>query len=493
VRYAAVDLGASSGRIVVGSIEQDAVRLEEVHRFPNRGIRLAGSLHWDIVHLFAEVTAGLRSAGPLSGIAVDVWGSDYALLGADGRLLGIPFHYRDDRTRGMIEKAFSIVPHEDFYAVTGHQVMRASTIFQLLAEDPALLRLADRLVLLPDLVNYWLTGRLACERSVASTTALLDVHTGDWAFELIERLGLPAHLFGEISEDGAVLGAAVDPQLDGTTVYLGPGHDTACAFAAAPVSGPGDVILSTGTWSLIGVESTEPILGDVAREGNLTHERGVDGTYRVLRNVMGLWLEQECARAWSCSFEDMQRLGGRARVDVGLIDPDHDRFLAPDDMPAEIAAQCRATGQRPLRDNAEIARCIVTSLACKYRYSLDRLAAASGRELTRLHVVGGGAQHRLLCQVTADITGRPVVAGPIEATSIGNVVVQARAAGELESLAQARELIRRSAEIVVYEPSADRGTSDAIYERFLTVTGLGGPALAADADARPTALTTQER
>ena len=474
--YAAIDLGASSGRVVCGRLERDRVVLEECRRFANRPLRLPDGLHWNLLHLFAEALDGLRRAGSLAGVGVDTWGVDYALLDDAGRVLGLPFHYRDARTDGMIERAKQRVPADELYAVTGIQTMPINTIFQLLADDgsPAL-GAASAIALVPDLLSSWLCGRVANERTNASTTGLLEAQTGEWAHGLIDRLGLPARLFGEteLVEPGAELGRLLGHhELGDAPVYAVASHDTASAYVAAPLRDAHDAILSSGTWSLLGVELPEPVLTDAAREANLTNERGVDGTIRLLKNVMGLWLEQECARLWDLDFPEMHRLAEEAPADGPLFDPDDDVFLGGGDVPALIEEACRLTGQRPPESRGAVVRAIHTSLACKYRLVLERLEAVTGREIRRLHVIGGGAQNRLLSRLTADITGREVLVGAVEATALGNVLVQLRAAGEIGSLDDMRALAAASAEPQVDEPASDRAVAEETYARFLEITGL---------------------
>ena len=472
--YAAVDLGAESGRVVRGRVDGERVTLEVAHRFANRPVQLPDGLHWNLLALFTEVLDGVRrlaSDVPLDGIGVDGWGVDYALLDARGRVLGLPYHYRDARTDGMIARAHARVPHEELYAVTGIQTMPINTIFQLLADEGSVaLAGAERIALVPDLFSLWLSGELANEASNASTTGLLDARAGTWARELIARLGLPAEPFaGDPVEAGTPLGTILaHHDVPGAVpVHAVASHDTASAFAAAPLRTPGAAILSSGTWSLLGVELDAPVLTDHARRFNLTNERGVDGTIRLLRNVMGLWLVQECRREWNVSYDELQALAAEARADVSLFDPD-DRFLRHGDMPGRIAAACRETGQPAPDGRGETVRSAVASLACKYRLVLERLELATGSSIDAVHVVGGGARNDLLCRLTADVTGRPVLAGPVEATALGNVLVQARAAGELASLAEMRALAAASVTPRVFEPAGD---GDAVYERFLSVTG----------------------
>jgi rhamnulokinase len=486
--FAAVDLGAESGRIVLGRIEGGRASLDVIHRFPNRPVLLPDGLHWDLPELFTEALIGLRGAAeraPLRGVGIDTWGVDYALLDSRRRMLGLPFHYRDRRTEGMIERAHERVPREELYAVTGIQTMPINTCFQLLADEgsPALAS-AEHIALVPDLLAFWLTGELANEATAASTTGLLDAHTGEWARPLIDRLGIPATPFsGSPLEPATTLGPVLAHHEEaaggavGVPVHATAGHDTAAAFAAAPLRAADSAVLSSGTWSLLGVELEEPILTAQAAAYNLTNERGVDGTIRLLRNVMGLWLLQECRRHWErhrerISYDQLNAQAARVEGETPLFDPDDDRFLAPGDMPARIAAACRATDQAPPRSAGETVRSILLSLACKYRLVLERLERVTHREIGVVHVIGGGARNRLLCELTADLLGRPVHAGPVEATALGNVLVQARACADLGSLAAIREVSAASVAPVVYEPSEARGEPEAIYRRFLDLTGL---------------------
>jgi rhamnulokinase len=455
--FAAIDLGASSGRVVVGHLSGGRVELTELHRFANRPVQLPDGLHWNLLHLFTEALTALRGRS-LAGVAVDTWGVDYGLLDARGHLLGLPFHYRDDRTGGMVERAFARVPQADAYAVTGIQTMPINTVFQLLAEDR--LDAAAAIALVPDLLAYWLSGELANERTNASTTGLLDASTGEWAHGLIARLGLPASPFGALAEPGTELGRVLAHHDFSAPVYTAASHDTASAYAATPIRDEHCAVLSSGTWSLLGIELPGPVFSDPS----LTNERGVDGTIRLLKNVMGLWIEQECARVWDVPYPELHRAALEAGADVPLFDPDDEVFLKPGDMPARVAAACG----RDDMSRGETIRAIFTSLACKYRVVLERLEAASGREITTLHVIGGGARNVLLCRLTADVTGREVLAGPVEATALGNVLVQARAAGELGSLADMRAVAAASAQPVHYEPSGD---GDATYRRFLDAVG----------------------
>lgn len=468
--YAAIDLGAESGRVVVGRLDGEQVALDVVHRFHNRPVRLPDGMHWNLMSLFAESLNGLGFADGVDGIGIDAWGVDYALLDGADRVLGLPFHYRDPRTEGMIERAHSRVPRDELYAVAGIQTIPINTVFQLLADEgsPALAA-AERIALVPDLFALWLTGVLANESTIASTTGLLDARRATWARDIIDRLGLPAAPFGgDPVEPGVVLAPVLQHHgLGDVPVHTVAGHDTASAFAAAPIRSPNAAILSSGTWSLLGLELDAPVLSAEAARYNLTNERGVEGTIRLLRNIMGLWLLQECRRHWEpCTYDELTRLAGDARSDVALFDPDDERFLAPGDMPARIAQACRERGQEPPATKGEFARSILASLACRYRVVLEQLKRVSGRDVDVVHVIGGGARNRLLCQLTADVLGIPVLAGPVEATALGNVLVQARARGELGSFADLRAVAAASAQPVTYEP----GDAAGIFERFVERT-----------------------
>jgi rhamnulokinase len=374
----------------------------------------------------------------------------------------------------MVARAHARVPRAELYAATGIQTMPINTIFQLLAEEGSVaLAGAARIALVPDLISLWLSGELANEVTNASTTGLLDARSGTWAHALIERLGLPARLFVQPTvEPGTTLGPVLEHHGVAAAVYAVASHDTASAFAAVPLRDPGAAVLSSGTWSLLGVELYAPVLTDRAREFNLTNERGIDGTFRLLRNVMGLWLVQECRREWDVSYQEIHELAAAARPDVPLFDPDDEQFLRPGGMPQRIVRACTDRGQPAPANRGEIVRSALVSLACKYRLVLERLELTTGRDLDVVHVVGGGARNGLLCQLTADLLGRPVLAGPVEATALGNVLVQARAAGELSSLGHMRAVVAASLKPRVFEPADDREIAEATFGRFLTTTGL---------------------
>lgn len=490
-RFLAFDLGAESGRAVLGLLEGDRLRLEEVHRFPNGPVRVLDSLHWDVLRLFSEMKRALRMCiqqfGPdLASIGLDTWGVDFALLDRDDRLIGNPYHYRDPRTDGMMEEAFRRVPREEIFQRTGIQFMQLNTLYQLLAmalSNSAELESAHRLLMMPDLFNFWLTGQKVCELTEATTTQFYDPRAGDWAHLLLKQLSLPTHILGEIVEPGTILGPLVpsvaeEAGSEQVPVIAPACHDTGSAVAAVPFESASQegCYISSGTWSLMGVEVAEPIISPQSLEYNFTNEGGVCSTFRLLKNIMGLWLVQECRRVWarqgeSYSYDELSQMAEQAAPFVALVNPDDPAFLHPADMPAEIRAFCARTGQPVPEDKGAMIRCVLESLALTYRSTLEKLETMLGRRLEVIHIVGGGARNRLLCQFTADATQQPVLAGPVEATAIGNVLMQALALGEFASLQEARAVVRGSFEMARYEPGHP-APWDAAYERFC---GLATP------------------
>ncbi|MEO3803781.1 rhamnulokinase family protein [Nonomuraea sp. B1E8] len=433
------------------------LRLTEAHRFPNGPVRVADRLHWDILGLYREILAGLRAAGPVSSVGVDAWAVDYGLLDESGGLIGNPVHYRDDRTRGVPERVAALVGADTLYDVSGLQVLPFNTVYQLLADR---LDGAATMVLIPDLIGYWLTGELGAEVTNASTTGLLDVRTRSWARPLIERLGLPAGLFPPLRLPGEPIGGLrrdVAAEIGWSAPVMAVGsHDTASAVAAVPATGPAFAYISCGTWSLAGVELPGPVLTPESRAANFTNEAGIDDTVRYLRNVMGLWLLQECMRAWPGSdLGDLLTAASAERPFAAVVNPDEPVFLPPGDMPARIAAECRRTGQRPPDSPAAYTRCVLESLALGHRRAVRQAMELSGRDVEVVHLVGGGSYNELLCRLTADACGLPVVAGPAEATTLGNVLVQARAAGLVSDLEEMRSLVAASQPLRRYEPSGD--------------------------------------
>ena len=457
--FAAVDLGASSGRVMVGRVTPDTLALESVHRFPNEPVRAGGTLHWDILSLYRGVLEGLRRAGPVHSIGIDSWAVDYGLLDASGALLGNPVHYRDARTDGVPGRVAKLVPDERLYALTGLQKLPFNTLYQLVAAaGTPVMEAARRLLLIPDLLAYWLTGEVGAEYTNASTTELIDLSTRDWARTLMAEVGIQASLFPPVRTPGSVIGPVLPGLADGAPDVVAVGsHDTASAVVGVPAAGDAFAYISCGTWSLVGVELDAPVITDRSRAANFTNEGGVDGTIRYLRNVMGLWPLQESMRTWQLTdVAALLRDAAQAPAFEAVVDLDDPAFLPPGDMPARIAAACRATGQPVPASPAATVRCILDSLALAHRRAVRQVQELSGRHVDAVHIVGGGALNEQLCQLTADACRLPVLAGPVEATALGNVLVQARAAGVLDGGLEAlRGLLRDTQKIVRYEPSGD--------------------------------------
>ncbi|NJP68552.1 FGGY-family carbohydrate kinase [Streptomyces spiramenti] len=474
--FAAVDLGASSGRVVLGSVRPDAdgpdaLVLREAHRFPNRPVEVRGTLYWDVLDLYRGVLDGLRAAGRLTGgagpagVGIDGWAVDHGLLDENGNLLSNPVHYRDGRVAGTREELEALLPAAELYAATGIQHLPFNTVYQLLATrgTPAF-REAHRVVLLPDLISYWLTGLLGTELTNASTTQLLDPRTGDWSPRVTEAIGLDTSLFPPLRRPGDPAGELLPEVLAGTglpgpvPVTTVASHDTASAVAAVPAASPRFGYIATGTWSLAGVELDAPVLTEASRLANFTNELGLDSTVRHLRNIMGLWLLEECRRTWEAEGPPapLADLLAQAALVPGpgpVVDAGDPAFVAPGGMPARIAEACRRGGQRAPRDRAETVRCVLDSLALAHREAIADAERLSGRTVDVVHVVGGGARNELLCRLTADACGRPVVAGPAEAAAVGNVLCQARTAGIVPGGPDAgRALLRRALPLVRYRP-----------------------------------------
>jgi len=467
--FAAVDLGASSGRVMVGRVGAGTLTLEPVNRFANEPVRVGGTLHWDILALYRGVLEGLRGAGPVDGIGIDSWAVDYGLLDASGALLGNPVHYRDARTDGVPERVAKLIGEERLYALTGVQKQPFNTLYQLVsAAGSPQYEAAQRLLLIPDLLGYWLTGVLVAEATNASTTQLLDLRTGNWSVSLLAELGLRASLLPRVCDPGTALGPVRPGLLAGTPEVVAVGsHDTASAVVGVPAAGDDFAYISCGTWSLVGVELDAPVLTEQSRLANFTNEGGVDGTIRYLRNVMGLWPLQECLREWGpTDLPALLRAAAAEPAFAAVLDVDDPVFLPPGDMPARIAAACRASGQRVPATPAAFARCILDSLALAHRRAVRAAQELSGRQVDAVHIVGGGARNALLCQLTADACGLSVLAGPVEATALGNILVQARAAGAIDGdLRALRALLRETQEIVRYPPGGDPAAWRAAEQR----------------------------
>ena len=469
-RYLAFDLGGESGRALLGWIERDRLHTEVVHRFVNRPVRTADGLHWDLLALWAEVQQGLALAAQRCGtslvsVGVDTWGSDFALLDRQGTLLANPWHYRDRRTDTMQEAVERVVSRAELYAHTGNQSMRQNTLLQLMAmveNDSPLLDVADTLLMIPDLFHYWLSGARSVEFSGATTTQFYNPRAGRWATELLERLGIPTRFLPPIVPAGTPAGHA--HALGSGICGCGPievvapvTHDTGSAVVACPTLDRHFAYISSGTWSLVGAEVDRPVIDPQGLALNITNEGGLGGTFRFLKNVLGLWLVQESRRTYQrqgfhYSYAEMAAAARQAPALRSIVDPDDTSFFEPGDMPARIAAYCRRTGQPVPEDVGAVVRCILESLALKYRYVVESIEGILGYRLAPVIVLGGGASNALLNQFTADALQRTVVAGPVEATALGNLVVQMIAAGELANRNQARSLIRDSTELAHYEP-----------------------------------------
>ncbi|MFR9780690.1 rhamnulokinase [Micromonospora sp. MS34] len=471
VHLAAVDLGASSGRVMVGHVGPARLELTEAHRFPNEPVRVGGTLHWDILALWRGVLDGLRTAGPVTSIGVDSWAVDYGLLDTSGALLGNPVHYRDTRTDGIPERVTKQLGAGRLYATTGLQQLPFNTLYQLVAAaGTPQLDTAARLLLIPDLIAYWLTGEVGAEVTNASTTQLYDVHRRDWAVDLMVDAGIRTDLFPPLREPGIRIGPALaDLGLPGEPEVVAVGsHDTASAVVGVPAAGDHFAYISCGTWSLVGVELDAPVLTEASRLANFTNESGVDGTIRYLRNVMGLWLLQESLRTWgTLDLPDLLNRAAGEPAFRSVVDPDDSTFLPPGDMPTRIADACRRAGEPVPAGPAATVRCILDSLALAHRRAVRQAQQLSGRHVDAVHIVGGGARNNLLCQLTADACGIPVLAGPVEATALGNILVQARAAGAIDGdLAALRAVLRQTQRIVRYEPRGDEATWRAAETRM---------------------------
>ncbi|MGE3805050.1 MAG: rhamnulokinase family protein [Gemmataceae bacterium] len=480
----AFDLGAESGRALLGLFDGSKLRLEVVHRFPNGGIRTLDSLHWDVLRLHAEMLDGMRRCaagfGGVDCLGIDTWGVDFAFLGKGDTLLGNPRHYRDPHTETIVEETLKSITRWDIFRHTGIQFMRLNTLFQLLAlkrDRSPLLDMAQHFLMIPDLFHFWWTGVKANEFTDASTTQLLDPKSRNWSFDLLQQVGLPTAIFGSVVQPGQVLGPlrttiASETGLNPVPVIAPGTHDTASAVAGVPADAKRNwAYISSGTWSLMGIETTTPVVTEKALEFNFTNEGGVNGTTRLLKNIMGLWLVQECRRAWdragkTYTYEEMATLAAAAPPFVSLVNPDDESFILPASMPAALADYCKKTGQPVPQEPGAVIRCALESLALRYRWVKERLEELSGNKIEVIHIVGGGCQNELLCQLAADACSCVVQAGPVEATAIGNVLVQAMGLGLIDSLADGREVVRRSFEVKTYEPrNADQWAGP--YERFL--------------------------
>ncbi|HEX9783957.1 MAG TPA: rhamnulokinase family protein [Opitutaceae bacterium] len=480
--YIACDLGAESGRVILGSLADGKLALREVHRFPTGAARIRGSLRWDVLRIFEELKTGLRlvasSGVPVASLSVDSWGVDYVFFNARQPMLSLPYHYRDARTERTYQPALEKASRELIFAETGIQFMPINTLYHLIAdveENSEIVGIADQFLNIADYLHYLFCGVARAEASMASTTQIYNTTTRTWSKELIRTFDLPERIFPEIVPSGTRLGPlsaelSDETGLSGVEVAATCSHDTGAAVAAVPAEGDDWAYLSSGTWSLIGIELPSPLINDAVRAHNFTNEAGFGGTTRFLKNIVGLWLLQESRRAWAregrpLEYAEIMRQAEAAEPFRSLIDPNDDRFVKPENMPDKIAAFCRETGQPAPETTGQFARCILESLALLYHRALNELEQLTGRRIARLHIVGGGSQSALLNQFAASATGRAVLAGPVEATAIGNVLIQAIALGHLDSLGALRRVVKESFPIQHFQPQQPAEWRKAI-ERF---------------------------
>jgi len=468
--YIAVDLGAESGRVILGSVCNGRIELEEVHRFNNGPIEENASLRWDFNRLLSQVKAGIGKAVQktgikIQGIGIDSWGVDFGLIGADGKLIEKPYHYRDSRTNAMCEKAFELMDKRQIYENTGTQFLQLNTIYQLLAmrmANSVVLTKTKKLLFMADLFSYYFCNNAYGEYTLASTSQLMDMKTGQWSKEIFDKLSLPINIMPDIVSPGTVVGKLTEPiakelGCEQIPVIAIASHDTASAVAAVPAEQGNWAYLSSGTWSLMGVEVPKAIVNDKTFDCEFTNEGGVESTIQLLKNIMGLWLVQECKKNWkregvNLTYQELTHIAQKAKPFVGYIDVDDTRFLAPGGMPKRINAYLADTGQKTTEDKGQLMRVILESLALKYRQIMDALEDVAGKGIEVLHIVGGGIQNELLCQFTANALGKKVIAGPIEATAAGNILMQAKAIGQIRNLAEVRNIVRNSFKLKEYQP-----------------------------------------
>ena len=484
--YIACDLGADSGRVILGHLKDGRVTLEDIHRFPNGAVKIHDSLRWNILRIFSELKIGLQKVAerkiPAESLSVDSWGVDYVLFNNRQPMLGLPYQYRDSRTDATYETARKTVSEEKIFAETGIQFMSINTLYPLMADvetNGDLLAIADQFLNVGDYLNFLFSGVAKAEESLASTTQLYDPRKRAWSWELIRALGIPERIFPAIVPSGVKLGKLLPAVIEETglpevEVVATCSHDTGTAVAAVPAEGEGWAYLSSGTWSLIGVELPCPLINEQVRTLNFTNEAGYGGTTRFLKNIIGMWLLQESRREWirqgnPIDYQELDRQAEQSEPFRSLINPNAARFLKPDDMPAKIAAYCRETGQPEPLTPGQVARCVCESLALLYRQTLNQIESLTGSPITHLHIVGGGSRSPLLNQLAASGTGRTILAGPVEATACGNVLIQALALGHLDSLAELRKVVRDSFPIVEFHAEHSAEWSDA-FERFQSLT-----------------------
>ncbi len=473
-RYLALDLGAESGRAMAGTFDGERIELEEAHRFATGGTQVLNAMYWDVLRLYAECCSGIARAAalpgePLCGIGIDTWGVDFGLLGSGDVLLGNPRHYRDHANDGMVERAFERMPRRQLFARTGLQMLQINTLYQLLGmqnQNSPLLDMAETLLFMPDLLRFWLTGEKNVEYTIASTSQMLNANTRQWDYELMQQMQLPSRMLGAVIGPGQRVGAlradvAAETGCPATPFYSVGEHDTASAVAAVPAQGGGWAFLSSGTWSLMGMELSAPVLTDEAAEADFTNEGGVCGTTRFLKNIMGLWLVQECRRRYAheghnYSYSQLTAMAEAAPAFGTMFDPDETCFMAPHNMVQAIALYCNNKGRKAPQGVGETVRSCLESLALKYRWTARKLQSLTQKPLHTLHIVGGGSQNRLLCQLAADATGLRVVAGPVEATALGSILLQTMGAGKVDTLAQARQIAAASATLEIFAPSGSQ-------------------------------------
>ena len=483
-QFLAFDLGAQSGRAMLGTFTDTGLHLTEVHRFANQPVKAMGHLYWDVLKLFDEMKQGLNACvkkhrANIKGIGIDTWGVDFGFVGRNNTLLGNPYAYWDSRTNGMMDAAFKMMPREDIYRYTGIQFMQLNSVFQLLSmvlEESPILDVAERLLFMPDLLNFLMTGERVSEYTIATTSQLYNPTTGGWATEVFQQLNLPISIMPEVVPPGTMLGELLpdireETGLSNTVPVIAPAcHDTGCAVAAVPATSGDWAYLSSGTWSLMGIETPTPIITEESLQNNFTNEGGVNNSIRFLRNVMGLWIVQGCRQTWEkqgekLDYETLTAMAAESKHFVTLLDPDASEFFNAADMVEAINSYAERTGQRLPSDQGQMVRCVLESLALKYRHVLEMLNRMRGKPIKTLHIVGGGVRNQLLCQFTANALGIPVIAGPVESTAIGNIMVQAVAKGVLGSIDEGRELIGKSFELQYYEPR-DQDMWQEAYGRF---------------------------
>ena len=484
-RVLAFDFGASSGRAIIGCFDGDKITLEEVHRFSNDPVSVGGTVYWDVLRLFYEIKQGIvkaKIAGGFDSIGIDTWGVDFGLIDSEGKLMENPVHYRDARTVGLVDEAFKTMPKEKLYGITGIQFMELNTLFQLISLKkyrPWMLDRADKMLFMPDLFAYMLTGKMCAEYSIASTSQLIDLETKSWSEEILDAFGIKKSLFAPLVKPGTVLGelskeiceeCGVDP----VPVISVCGHDTQSAITSVPCEDGDFAFLSSGTWSLFGTELDRPIVNETSMNINITNEGGFDDSTGFLKNIIGLWLIQESRRQWKregeeYSYADLEKLALAAEPFKCFIDPDAPEFVPHGNIPERVREFCRRTGQYVPQTVGEVMRCIYESLAMKYRLTFEKLRECTKRDYPVIHVIGGGTKDGLLCQMTANSCDRTVKAGPIEATVMGNVAVQLMSDGSVENIGQARKIIADSSELKIFEPK-DTDKWAGAYEDFLKVT-----------------------